>query len=116
MRKPTRYDLILKSARDAQQFLQQFISVPFGDPIRATQLLNEFERAVEEFKRLRSQAPAKKARVLRLADARAPRRCAICGQRVVRRKRDYLEIDGSVYHQACRQGDGLSRLGQTTRR
>jgi hypothetical protein len=112
--KPSNSDLLLKSAQDAQKLLQQFIGVPFNDPKRATQLLNEFERAVEEFKRLRSEVPPKKGRLLRLADARGPRHCAICERRVFRSKRDYLEIGGSIYHRACR-GGGAPPLRQTTR-
>ena len=116
MRKPSNSDLLLESARHAQKLLQQFIGVPFSDPKRATQLLNEFECTVEEFKRLRSDLPMKKGQVLWLADAPAPRRCAICGQRISRSKRDYIEIDGSAYHRACHRVEVAHRLGQTTGR
>jgi hypothetical protein len=115
VRKQSKTDLLLESAQHAQKLLQQFIAVPFSDPKRATELLHEFERAVEEFKRIRSKAPTQKGRLLRLTDAREPQHCAICQQRIFRSKRDYLEIDGSIYHRACHRAEGARRLDRSFR-
>lgn len=103
---------LLLLATNAQGLLQEFIRLPFSEPERATELLNELDRAVAEFKRLQSAIIAsvasrsKKARIFRLAEAR--RLCPICRRRVVLPKRNYVEIEGAIYHRAC-YGDVVGR-------
>jgi hypothetical protein len=95
---------LLLLATNAQKLLQEFIRLPFTEPERATELLHEFDRAVVEFKRLQSAIVAsqsKRARVFRLEEARAPRLCPICHRRIVLPKRNYVEMEGAIYHRAC---------------
>jgi hypothetical protein len=101
--KPTDRRQLVSLAADAQKLLQEFIRLPFTEPEYATDLLSEFDRKVAEFKRLQAKIESgpRKARVLRLADAPAPRRCSICRQRVVLRKRNYIETKAAIYHRAC---------------
>jgi hypothetical protein len=93
---------LLRLATNAQKLLQEFIRLPFTEPERATELLNELDRAVAEFKRLQSSIVAsrsKKARIFRLAEAL--RLCPICHRRIVLPKRNYVEMEGAIYHRAC---------------
>lgn len=94
-------ELLLRAVK-AQRLLQEFIRLPFTEPERATELLSELDCAVVEFKRLQSAIVAsrsKKARIFRIAEA--PRRCPICRRRVVLPKRNYVEVEGTIYHRAC---------------
>jgi hypothetical protein len=101
--KPTEQRQLVTLAAEAQKLLQEFIRLPLTEPGYATDLLMEFDRKVAEFKRLQAKIESgpKKARVLRLADAPAPRQCPICRQRVVLRKRNYVETKTAIYHRAC---------------
>ena len=113
--KPKEPDLAILSdlAVHAQKLLQQFIDVPFTEPERATELLNEFDQAVEQFKLLSAKVPTRKGRVLQIADAPKPRRCPICKQRIVRGRQDHIEIGDATYHQSCRDAAGSRRSGQS---
>jgi hypothetical protein len=105
---------LLLLATSAQKLLQEFVRLPFTEPERATELLNEFDRAVAEFKRLQSAIAAsrsRKARIFRLAEAPARRLCPVCEQRVVLRQRNYVEVEDAVYHRACARGVVRRRLG-----
>jgi hypothetical protein len=100
---PTDLRQLLTLATDAQKLLQEFVQMPLSEPERATELLIEFDRKVAEFKRLRAKVESgpSKARILRLADAPAPRRCSTCKQRVVMRKGHFVETKTTIYHRAC---------------
>jgi len=106
---------LLRLATSAQKLLQEFIRLPYAEPERATELLNQFDAAVVEFKRLQSailSSQSRKARVFRLAEAPARRLCPVCEQRVVLKQRNYVEVEGAVYHRDCAKGVVKRRLGQ----
>jgi hypothetical protein len=103
LQKPTDGKYLLLLAADAQKLLQEFIRLPLSEPERASELLIEFDRKVAEFKRLQAKIESgpRKARILRLADGPARRRCSTCRQRVVMRKGRYVETKRAIYHRAC---------------
>jgi hypothetical protein len=101
--KPTVTDRTLLSdlADRAHRLLGEFIVVPYTEADRATELLNEMERVIAEFKRLRPPPPLKRGRLVRLAETQAPRNCSICERPVDRKQCKCFESEGAIYHSSC---------------
>jgi hypothetical protein len=100
---PTETDVALLSdlAGHAHRLLGEFIALPCSEADKATELLNEMEHVIAEFKRLRPPPPLKRGRLLRLAETHALRHCSICEQPVDRKMDNYFETEGAIYHCSC---------------
>jgi hypothetical protein len=101
--KPTETDFALLSelADHAHKLLGEFVILPCTEADRASELLNEMEQVIAEFKRLRPPPPLKRRRILRLAETDAPSRCSICERAVDRSQCNFFETEGAIYHCNC---------------
>src|SRR5215469_4731335 len=105
--KPVDPDLLLLAdlADHAHKLINEFISLPWAERERATDLLAEIQLVIAEFRRLRPPLPlgsVRAARALRLVTTKPS--CEICGKAVDLDSAEIMRAMRTVYHLACLEG------------